>query len=68
MKWLTDYLRKSRLAGIAAKIEGGEPVDWHKEQQLQVLDIAMHGQQFVADTIDREAEADEQFKQQFLDS
>lgn len=62
MSWMLDYLRNSRLTGIAAKINSGEPVNWQQESQLQTIDIVRHGQLALADAIEREEEADAQFE------
>lgn len=63
MGWIVDQLRNGRLAGIAAKIESGEPVDWRKEQQLQAIDIVRAGQQALADAIEREEIEDGRIQQ-----
>jgi hypothetical protein len=63
MSWITDRLRNSRLAGVAAQLESGEPVDWRRLAQQQAIDMARDGQLALADAIEREEEFDERFEQ-----
>ena len=60
---MIDQLRNGRLAGIAAKIESGEPVDWRKEATLQSMDIVRAGQHALADAIEEEEREDGRLKQ-----
>ena len=49
-----------RLADVVQALEAGEPVDYGRVLELQALDIARAGEQFVRETIARHEEADEQ--------
>ena len=52
-----------RIGDVAGQLERGEPVDWGRLPMLQVTDIARAGRAALLDAIDREKEADEQFRQ-----
>jgi len=55
-------LEESRLAGVIEDVEAGRPVDVKKVETLQALDVARAGQQFLADALRREDEADAEFE------
>lgn len=63
MSWIIDRLRNNRLAGVAAQLQSGAPVDWRQVAQQQAVDIARDGQLALADAIEREEEFDERFEQ-----
>lgn len=64
MDWLIDQLRSGGRIGEAARqIESGEPVDWQKIDRLGPLDLVRAGQQFLADALQEEREADERAAQ-----
>ncbi len=50
-----------RLEDLVAAIEAGEPVDLNKVAQLQALDIARAGRQFVEAAIISQEQADDRF-------
>ena len=52
-----------RLSGVADAIAAGEDVDFGRVLQLQALDIAIVGEQFVAEQLQRQEEADETIRQ-----
>lgn len=58
-----ELLENSRLAGAIEQVEKGEEVDWDRLLTLQSLDIARAGELFLIDALEREDEADEQFRQ-----
>jgi hypothetical protein len=50
----------STLTDIADAVQEGRPVDYDREAKLQALAIARAGEQFVAEAIAMQGEADEQ--------
>ena len=58
MSWLVDKLRNGRIAGVIGQVERGESIDPDRIMLLQTLDIVHAGQLFLADSIEREIEAD----------
>lgn len=53
----------SRLDDWIARMEAGETIDWGREAQLQALDIAKAGENFVDEWINREQQSDSEFQQ-----
>lgn len=58
----TDGTEKSRIAQVAEQVANGEKPDWNRLLLLQALDMLRLSESFVTETIAREREADEQFR------
>lgn len=53
----------SRIAEIIAQVEKGEPVDIRRVLQLQSLDAALRDEQYAAEWLQREKDADDDLQQ-----
>jgi len=60
---VSDALGRSRLTEVIEALENREPVDVQRVAALQSLDLVMAGRAVVLEAMEREDQADEQFRQ-----